>query len=57
MNTKNLFRNSRTFYIIGLLLILIGLIIINIDFNFLDYSLIGIGIVLLILGLNETIKL
>jgi len=56
MNPKILFENSKTFYILGLLSILIGLILINIDFNFLDYSLLGIGIVLLILGLNETIK-
>ena len=56
MNSKMLFQNSRTFFILGLLSILIGLILINLDFNFLDYSLIGIGIVLLILGLSETIK-
>jgi uncharacterized membrane protein HdeD (DUF308 family) len=56
MNSKMLFENSRTFYILGLLSILIGLILINLDFNFLDYSLLGIGIVLLVLGLNETIK-
>ena len=56
MNSKMLFENSKTFYISGLLLILIGLILINIDFNFLDYSLLGVGIVLLVLGLNETIK-
>ena len=51
-----LLENSRTFYILGLLSILIGLILINIDFNFLDYSLLGIGILLLVLGLSETYK-
>ena len=56
MNSKMLFENSKTFYISGLLLILIGLILINTDFNFLDYSLLGIGIVLLVLGINETIR-
>ena len=56
MNSKMIFENSRTFYILGLLSILIGLILINLDFNSLDYSLLGIGIVLLVLGLNETIK-
>jgi uncharacterized membrane protein HdeD (DUF308 family) len=56
MNSKMLFENSRTFYILGLLSILIGLILVNLDFNILDYSLLGIGIVLLVLGLNETIK-
>ncbi len=56
MNSKMLFENSKTFYISGLLLILIGLILINRDFNILDYSLLGIGVVLLVLGINETIK-
>lgn len=56
MNSKMLLENSKTFYISGLLFILIGLILISLDFNFLDYSLLGIGIVLLVLGLNETIK-
>ena len=57
MNSKMLFENSKTFYISGLLLILIGLILINRDFNILDYSLLGIGSrVLLVLGINETIK-
>lgn len=56
MNSKMLFQNSKTFFISGLLTILIGLILINLDFNFLDYSLVGIGIVLLVLGLSEAIK-
>ena len=51
-----LFENSKTFYILGLLSILIGLILINLDFNLLDHSLLEIGIVLLVLGLNEAIK-
>jgi uncharacterized membrane protein HdeD (DUF308 family) len=56
MNSKMLFENSKTFYILGLLSILIGLILINLDFNLLDHSLLEIGIVLLVLGLNEAIK-
>jgi hypothetical protein len=48
--------NSMKFYIIGLLFVLVGLILINVKFNILDYSLIGIGAVLLILGIDETIK-
>jgi len=48
--------NSMKFYIIGLMFVLVGLILINVKFNILDYSLIGIGAVLLILGINETIK-
>ena len=49
-------RNSIKFYVISLLFILVGLILINVKFNILDYSLIGIGAVLLILGIDETIK-
>jgi hypothetical protein len=56
MDSKRSFENSNIFYLVGLLFILIGLILINVDFNFLDYSLVGIGIVLVVLGLNETIK-
>ena len=48
--------NSMKFYIIGLMFVLVGLILINVKFNILDYSLIGIGAVLLILGIDETIK-
>jgi hypothetical protein len=56
MNLKKSFGNSNTFYLLGLIFILIGLILINVDFNFLDYSLLGIGIVILVLGLNEALK-
>ncbi len=56
MNVKMLLENSRTFYILGFIFILIGLILINLDFDILDYSLLGIGVVLLVLGLNESIK-
>ena len=56
MNLKKSFGNSNTFYLLGLIFILIGLILINVDFNFLDYSLLGIGIVILVRGLNEALK-
>jgi hypothetical protein len=56
MNSKKLFGTSNTLYLIGLIFILIGLILINVDFNFLDYSLVGIGIVILVLGLSEALK-
>jgi uncharacterized membrane protein HdeD (DUF308 family) len=48
--------NSIRFYIIGLLFIIVGLILINMNYNTLDYSIIAIGILLLILGINETLK-
>jgi hypothetical protein len=56
MNSKKSFENSYIFYLVGLIFILVGLILINLDFNFLDYSLVGIGILIIVLGLNETIK-
>ena len=56
MKSEKYLENSKKFYIIGILFILFGLILINLNFNVLDYSVIGIGIILLVLGLNETIK-
>jgi hypothetical protein len=56
MKSEKYLENSKKLYVIGLIFILFGLILININFNVLDYSLIGIGIILLVLGLNETIK-
>lgn len=56
MKSEKYLENSKKLYVIGLIFILIGLILININFNVLDYSVIGIGIILLVLGLNETIK-
>ena len=56
MKSEEYLENSKRFYIIGLLFILVGLILININFIDLDYSIIGIGIILLVLGVNETIN-
>ena len=54
MKSEKYLENSKKLYVIGLIFILIGLILININFNVLYYSV--IGIILLVLGLNETIK-
>ena len=56
MKSEKYLENSKRFYVIGLLFILFGVILIYIEFNDLDYSIIGIGIILLVLGVNETIK-
>jgi uncharacterized membrane protein HdeD (DUF308 family) len=56
MKSEKYLENSKRFYVIGLLFILFGVILIHIEFNDLDYSIIGIGIILLVLGVNETIK-
>ena len=50
-------KNSLRYYFIGFLLILIGVIFIYMDYNPLDYSIIGIGALFLVFGLNETMKL
>lgn len=56
MKSKKLSKNSIHFYLIWLLLILVGLILVNLDYNSLEYSIIGIGVLLLILWLNKTFK-
>ncbi len=56
MKSEKYLGNSKRFYVIGLLFFLFGLILIDIEFSDLDYSIIGIGIILLVLGVNETIK-
>jgi uncharacterized membrane protein HdeD (DUF308 family) len=49
-------KNSIRYYFIGFLLILIGVILIYTYYHPLFYSIIGIGLLFLILGINETIK-
>lgn len=56
MKSEKLTKNSIQFYLIMLLLILVGIILVNLDYNILEYSIIGIGVLLLILRLNETVK-
>jgi|BarGraIncu00222A_1022003.scaffolds.fasta_scaffold50571_5 uncharacterized membrane protein HdeD (DUF308 family) len=49
-------KNSIRYYFIGFLLILIGAFLIYIDNNRTYYSIIGIGVLFLIFGINETMK-
>jgi hypothetical protein len=56
MKTKNSNDTSKTFYILGLLVILFAVIFININFNSLTYSMFGIGVLLFVLGLYDTIR-
>jgi len=49
-------KKSIKYYFIGFLLILIGVILIYMDYNTLYYSIIGIGLLFLVFGINETIK-
>jgi uncharacterized membrane protein HdeD (DUF308 family) len=57
MKSGKFTKNSIIYYFIGFLLILIGVIFIYTDYNPLDYSIIGIGALFLVFGLNETMKL
>jgi uncharacterized membrane protein HdeD (DUF308 family) len=56
MKYKNLIKNSRKFYLTGFILILCGCILIVINYYKVFYSLIGIGLLLIALGVNETLK-
>lgn len=56
MESARYLQNSKNYYISGLLFILVGFILTNVHFSLLDYPVIGIGVILMILGLNETIK-
>ena len=56
MKSKKYLQNSKRLYSIGLLFIIVGCFLLYLNFNDLDYSIVGIGIVLLVLGINETIK-
>ncbi len=50
--TKNYIR----YYFIGLLLILIGVILVYTTHNQVYYSIMGIGLLFLVFGVNETMK-
>ena len=56
MKSEKFNKTSLRYYFIGSLLILIGVIFIYMDYNPLDYSIIGIGVLFLVFGLNETIN-
>lgn len=56
MKSRKYTENFIRFYIIGVLFIIVGIILINMEYNTLYYSLIAIGILFLILGINETLK-
>jgi len=56
MKSEKFTENSIRYYFIGFLLILLGVILISMDHNTLYYSIIGIGTLFLVFGLNETIK-
>ena len=58
MNSKKSFRNYfNILYLVGFLFILIGKILWFVNFSLWDDSLVDIGFLLLVLGLNESRKL
>jgi uncharacterized membrane protein HdeD (DUF308 family) len=56
MKSEKFTKKSIRYYFIGFLLILLGVILISMDHNMLYYSIMGIGALFLVFGLNETIK-
>ncbi len=56
MKSEKFTENSIRYYFIGFLLILFGVILISMDHNMLYYSIIGIGTLFIVFGLNETLK-
>jgi uncharacterized membrane protein HdeD (DUF308 family) len=56
MKSEKFTKKSIRYYFMGFLLILIGVVLIYMDYNTLYYSIIGIGALFVIFGLNETIK-
>jgi hypothetical protein len=55
MKYRKLLKNSWKFYLTGFIFILCGLTLIDINYNKVFYSLIGIGVLLIALGVNETL--
>ncbi len=48
--------NSLRYYFIGIILILIGAILVYTTHNQVYYSIMGIGLLFLVFGMNETMK-
>lgn len=56
MSADKYLGKSKWYYLTGALFIIVGLLSLMIYFSLLDYAIIGIGIVLVVLGVNETLK-
>ena len=48
--------NAKSFYLAGFLIILFGLIHNDTFYNIIDYSIIGVGLIIVCLGILETLK-
>jgi hypothetical protein len=56
MERSKFAENGKSFYLAGFLIILFGLIHIDIFYNIVDYSIIGVGLIIVGLGILETLK-
>jgi hypothetical protein len=56
MNRTRFDENSKSFYLLGLLILLFGVIHIDTFYNFVDYLIIGMGLLIVGLGIIETLK-
>ncbi len=56
MNRTRFVENAKSFYLLGLLILLFGIIHIDTFYNFVDYLIIGLGLLIVSLGIIETLK-
>jgi len=56
METSKFAENAKSLYLAGFLIILFGLIHNDTFYNIVDYSIIGIGLIIVCLGILETLK-
>jgi hypothetical protein len=56
MNRTRFVENAKSFYLLGLLILLFGIIHIDTFYNFVDYLIIGLGLLIVGLGIIETLK-
>jgi hypothetical protein len=56
MERSKFAENAKSFYLAGFLIILFGLIHIDTFYNIVDYSIIGVGLIVVCLGILETLK-
>ena len=56
MNRTRFDENAKSFYLLGLLILLFGIIHIDTFYNFVAYLIIGMGLLIVGLGIIETLK-
>ena len=56
MERSKFAENAKGFYLAGFLIILFGLIHIDTFYNIVDYSIIGVGLIIVCMGILESLK-